>query len=229
MTQQKSILIVDDDAELSELIAEQLAIHDEFVTHIAATAGDAIRFLRDNRADLILLDVNLPDSDGREACKIIRKQGVKSPIILMTADATTDADSILGLDSGASDYVLKPIRFAVLLARVRAHVRSHENTEDAVYRIGPYDFRPSAKILVDQKEKKIRLTDKETNILKFLYRAGSKSVSRDELLREVWGYNAHVTTHTLETHVYRLRQKIEPDPANARILLTETGGYRLSP
>ena len=84
-------------------------------------------------------------------------------------------------------------------------------------------------MLVDGNQKKIRLTEKETNILKYLYRAGAKAVSREELLAEVWGYNAGVTTHTLETHVYRLRQKIEPDPGNARLLLTEAGGYRLAP
>ena len=96
-------------------------------------------------------------------------------------------------------------------------------------RIGPYEFRPSAKLLLDDRGRKVRLTEKETSILKYLYRAGAKAVSREELLTEVWGYNAGVTTHTLETHVYRLRQKVEPDPANASILLTEAGGYRLQP
>jgi DNA-binding response OmpR family regulator len=115
------------------------------------------------------------------------------------------------------------------LARIRAQLRSHEASEDAYFRIGPYEFRPSAKVLVDDKGKKIRLTEKETSILKYLYRAGEKPVSREELLTEVWGYNAGVTTHTLETHVYRLRQKIEPEPGNASILLTQAGGYRLQP
>ena len=85
------------------------------------------------------------------------------------------------------------------------------------------------KLLVTEDDKKIRLTEKETNILKYLYRAGGKPVARDELLAEVWGYNAAVTTHTLETHIYRLRQKVEPDPAHARLLLTDAGGYRLQP
>ena len=140
-----------------------------------------------------------------------------------------DADAILGLDSGANDYVTKPFRFSVLLARVRAHLRSFEQSEDATFQIGPYDFRPSMKQLMDGEGKKVRLTEKETNILKYLYRAGGKPVAREELLTEVWGYNANVTTHTLETHVYRLRQKIEPDPSNARLLLTDVGGYRLQP
>jgi DNA-binding response OmpR family regulator len=125
--------------------------------------------------------------------------------------------------------VTKPFRFAVLAARIRAQLRSHEQSEDAVFRVGPYEFRPAQKLLIDERQKKIRLTEKETNILKYLYRAGANAVSREELLAEVWGYNAGVTTHTLETHIYRLRQKIEPDPASARLLITEAGGYRLAP
>ena len=147
--------------------------------------------------------------------------------MLTAADA--DTDTIRGLESGANDYVTKPFKFQVLLARIRAQLRVHEQSEDAVYRLGPYEFRPSAKLLVDAKQKKIRLTEKEANILKYLYRAGTKSVSREELLAEVWGYNAGVTTHTLETHVYRLRQKIEPEAGSQKLLLTEPGGYRLAP
>ncbi len=127
----------------------------------------------------------------------------------------------------ANDYVAKPFKFPVLLARIRAQLRQHEQSEDAVFAIGPYSFRPGAKILVDEHDRKVRLTEKETNILKFLYRSGGRTVEREVLLREVWGYNAGVTTHTLETHIYRLRQKIEPDPSNAAILLTDAGGYRL--
>ena len=107
-------------------------------------------------------------------------------------------------------------------------MRNHEASEDAVFRIGPFQFHPAAKLLIDARGKKLRLTEKEANILKYLYRAG-KSVAREELLAEVWGYNTAVTTHTLETHVYRLRQKIEPDPGAAYLLITEAGGYRLAP
>ncbi len=228
MAQRKTLLIVDDDNDLRSALAEQLQLHEEFAVVQAETAGEGGRLGREARPDLILLDVDLPDMDGREACRLMRKGGVTAPIIMLTA-AATDADTILGLDSGANDYVTKPFRFGVLLARIRAHLRSHEASEDAVFRIGPYEFRPAQKLLVDDKAKKVRLTEKETNILKYLYRSGAKSVSREELLTEVWGYNAGVTTHTLETHVYRLRQKIEPDPANARLLLTEAGGYRLQP
>ena len=224
----KTILIIDDDDDLREALAEQLALHEAFRPVQAATATEGVRLGREVRADLILLDVDLPDMDGREACRLLRKDGVSTPIIMLTGQAS-DSDTVLGLESGANDYVTKPFRFAVLLARIRAHLRSHEQSEDAVFRIGPYEFRPAAKILIDDKAKKVRLTEKETSILKYLYRAGAKAVSREELLTEVWGYNAGVTTHTLETHIYRLRQKIEPEPGQARLLLTDAGGYRLQP
>lgn len=228
MAQRKTILIVDDDDDVRADLAEQLELHEEFSAAQAATAGEGVRLARERRPDLVLLDVDLPDMDGREACRLMRSGGVAAPVIMLTASSSDEA-TILGLESGANDYVTKPFKFSVLLARIRAQLRSHEASEDAVYHIGPYEFRPAQKLLVDAKARKIRLTDKESNILKYLYRAGGKSVSREELLTEVWGYNANVATHTLETHVYRLRQKIEPDPANARILLTEAGGYRLAP
>ena len=123
----------------------------------------------------------------------------------------------------------KPFRFAVLLARIRAQLRQHEASEDAVFTIGPYTFRPRSKILLNSNGSKMRLTDKETGILRYLYRADQRPVSRETLLQEVWGYNSEVTTHTLETHIYRLRQKIEKDAANPAILVTEAGGYKLVP
>ena len=227
MAQRKTLLIVDDDQDLRGAIAEQLQA-EGFEVVEAPTAGDGVRLAREAKPDVILLDVDLPDMDGREACKRMREDGVTTPVIMLTA-ADTDDDTVRGLDSGANDYVTKPYKFAVLLARIRAQLRDYEHSEGAIFKLGAYEFRPAAKLLVDEKAKKIRLTEKETNILKYLYRAGEKTVSREELLAEVWGYNAGVATHTLETHVYRLRQKIEPDPANARLLLTEAGGYKLAP
>ncbi len=225
----KRILIVDDDATLLEMLSEQLQLHEEFLTVGAKSATEALDLAKEDYFDVILLDVGLPDMDGREVCRLMRRNGVTSPIIMLTG-ADTDADTILGLDAGANDYITKPFRLGVLLARLRAHIRQHERSDDAVFAIGPYTFQPSNKLLVnDTDEKKVHLTDKETAILKYLYRAGEKVVSRDVLLDEVWGYNASVTTHTLETHVYRLRQKIEADPSSAQILVTEPGGYRLVP
>ena len=227
MAQRKSLLIVDDDSDLRGAVAEQLQAED-FVTLEAATAGEGVRRAQADRPDLILMDVDLPDFDGREACRRLRAAGVATPVIMLTA-AAQDEDTVRGLDSGANDYVTKPYKFAVLLARIRVQLRDHEHSEGAVFRLGAYEFRPAGKLLLDAAGKKIRLTEKETNILKYLYRAGEKPVAREELLAEVWGYNAGVTTHTLETHVYRLRQKIEADPAHARLLLTEAGGYKLAP
>jgi len=225
MAQAKTILVIDDDDDLRTALVEQIEYEQEFHAEQAATAGAGVEAAKAVQPDLILLDVDLPDFDGREACRRMREVGVAAPIIMLTA-STSDADTIRGLDAGADDYVAKPFKFAVLLARIRAQLRSHEQSENAVFHIGPYEFRPAQKLLVDTAKKKVRLTEKETNILKYLYRAGGKPVGREELLTEVWGYNAGVTTHTLETHIYRLRQKIEPD-ASTRLLVTEGGGYRL--
>lgn len=228
MSTARKILIVDDDDDLRDSLRDQLALHDEFELATGDTASACIERCKAEHWDLVILDVGLPDMDGREACKRVRKNGFKSPIIMLTGN-DSDADMILGLDAGANDYVTKPFKFAVLLARIRAQLRQHEQSEDAIFSLGPYTFKPAAKLLVEENGAKIRLTEKETSILKFLYRAGEKVVTRDVLLEEVWGYNAGVTTHTLETHIYRLRQKIERDPSNAEILVTETGGYKLVP
>src|SRR5690349_2036295 len=222
------LLVVDDDQDLRETLAEQLRLCDEFEVLTAGTAAEATDFARAERVDLGIMDVGLPDMDGREAVRQMRRGGFRGPIIMLTAQ-DSDSDAILGLESGANDYVVKPFKFAVLLARIRAQLRQHEASEDAVFQIGPYTFRPGAKLLVSERGSKLKLTEKETAILRFLYRAGQKVVSRDTLLAEVWGYNANVTTHTLETHVYRLRQKIENNPSSARLLVTEPGGYKLMP
>ncbi|MCR9158882.1 MAG: response regulator transcription factor [Rhodobacteraceae bacterium] len=226
MAQLKNILLVDDDDDLREALAEQLVMTEDFEVFEADCGTAAMGRVKEQLYDLIILDVGLPDTDGRELCRLMRKQGVKAPVLMLTGH-NSDADTILGLDAGANDYVTKPFKFPVLLARIRAQLRQHEQSEDAVFTLGPYTFKPSMKLLMTEDEKKIRLTEKETNILKFLYRSTDGVVARDTLLHEVWGYNAGVTTHTLETHIYRLRQKIEPDPSNARLLVTESGGYRL--
>jgi DNA-binding response OmpR family regulator len=221
MAQLRKILLVDDDDILREALGEQLVMTQDFDVFEAASGSEAMSRVKGELYDLVILDVGLPDTDGRELCKLMRKQGVKCPVLMLTGH-DTDADTILGLDAGANDYVTKPFKFPVLLARIRAQLRTHEQSEDAVFQLGPYTFKPAQKMLVTENDKKVRLTEKETNILKFLYRASERVVPRDVLLHEVWGYNAGVTTHTLETHIYRLRQKIEPDPSNAQILVTES-------
>ncbi len=228
MSTRRCILVVDDDEDLRSSLVEQLDLHNEFATLDANCAVAAIKQMKDNHVDLVLLDVGLPDMDGREVCKVMRSDGYKGPIIMLTGH-DSEADEILGLQSGASDYVTKPFRFGALLARIRAQLRQHEQSEDAVFAIGRFTFRPAQKMLEEEGGQKVRLTEKETSILKYLYRADYKVVTREVLLHEVWGYNAGVTTHTLETHIYRLRQKIESDPSNAELLVTESGGYKLVP
>jgi DNA-binding response OmpR family regulator len=227
MATTKQILIIDDDEALRRSLAEQLELHEGFVALQAKDGAKALELVKEHHFEVILMDVGLPDTDGRDLCRLMRRQGVKTPVIMLTAH-DSDADTILGLDSGANDYIPKPFRLGVLLARVRAQLRQFELSDDATFPIGPYAFRPSAKILINtETDRKVHLTEKETAILKYLYRMGDRPVPRDVLLDEVWGYNAGVTTHTLETHIYRLRQKVEPDPANVQILVTEPGGYRL--
>jgi DNA-binding response OmpR family regulator len=223
----RKILIVDDDAELRDALREQLSLLEEFEAIVAENGSKGVEAARAGQVDLAIMDVGLPDIDGREAVRILRRNGFKSPIIMLTGH-DTDSDTILGLESGANDYVTKPFRFAVLLARIRTQLRQYETSEDAIFAIGPYTFRPSEKALVINPENsKVRLTEKEVAILRYLYRAGQRLVSRETLLQEVWGYNSEVTTHTLETHIYRLRQKIEKDAAAPAILVTEAGGYKL--
>ena len=224
----RTILLVDDDETLRGVLAEQLQLRDEFATQEAGTAKEAVEAVESEQFDAVILDIGLPDMDGRELCRAMRSRGVKVPIVMLTG-VDTDADTVLGFDAGANDYVTKPFRFEVLLARLRAHLRQHQQSHDAALDIGGYKFRPAYKQLLDGTGgRTVRLTEKETAILQYLYRADGATVSRETLLREVWGYRPGVTTHTLETHIYRLRQKIEREPPRNRILVTEPGGYRLA-
>jgi DNA-binding response OmpR family regulator len=226
MNARKHILIVDDEADFRDSLAEQFELSDGFVVTSVGSGEEALTMAGSQRTDIIILDVDMPGINGMETCRRLRASGISAPVIMLTG-RTGEADTVAGLDAGANDYVAKPFTFSVLLARVRAQLRSFEQTEDATFEIGPYEFRPSTKSLRSKEGKRIRLTEKETEILKYLYRAGGRAVARETLLTEVWGYNAAVTTHTLETHIYRLRQKVEADPSNARLLMTDPGGYRL--
>ncbi len=229
MPSARPILIVEDEHGLRQALAEQFSEDGMYQPYEAATLQEAAQFLgaADARFDSIILDINMPDGDGRDFCAQMRRQGHRMPIIMLTGSADEE-DIVKGLNSGANDYIAKPFRASELLARVQAQLRAFDTSEDAVFSIGPYNFRPSAKLLLTaDRKQRIRLTTKEVAILKFLLRTDGEIVSRQILLNEVWGYNAGVTTHTLETHIYRLRQKIEADPNNCRLLLTAPGGYRL--
>jgi DNA-binding response OmpR family regulator len=223
----RSILIVEDDEEFRQTLAEQLRLHEEFDVAEAGTGAAAITGAEGNDYSAILLDIGLPDIDGRDVCRLLRRKGVHVPVIMLTA-LDGDPDTVLGLDSGANDYVTKPFRLGVLLARLRAHIRQHEMSEDASFTLGPYVFRPALKALQRYGGgKDIRLSDKENAILKQLYRAGNTAVSCEMLYAIIWDHTADLRTHTLQTHIYRLRQKIEENPAAPRILLSEQRGYRL--
>jgi len=226
MTKQRTLLLVDDEADLRENLAEQFELSGEFKIVHAQNAHEAISLVAALTPDVVIMDAGLPDLDGREAVKEMRRAGFRRPVIMLSGH-DSEADMVIGLDSGANDYVAKPFRFAELLARVRAQLRQLDSSEDAEFPIGPYVFKPGQKLLSNPDGRDIRLTEKETAILRFLLRAKPKAVGRDVLLREVWGYNAGVDTHTLETHIYRLRQKIEPNPGQSTILLTEADGYAL--
>jgi DNA-binding response OmpR family regulator len=180
------------------------------------------------RFDAILLDLSLPDGDGRDFCVQLRRDGHAMPVIMLTGSSGDD-DIVRGLETGANDYICKPFRASELIARILAQLRAFDNSVDAVFVIGPYTFRPGAKLLTHTASgKKFPLTGKEVGILRFLYRNGPRPVPRQVLLNQVWGYNPDVTSHTLETHIYRLRQKIEADVRNCRLLVTVGGGYKLN-
>lgn len=230
MTGSHPILVVDDDDTLRRLLVEQLQTGGEFAAFEAATLKQAREAFssKDARFDAVILDVTLPDGDGRDFCVELRQKGLKMPVMMLTG-SDAEHDIVRGLDSGANDYIAKPFRLAELMARLRAQLRIFESSEDVVFEIGNYIFSPSRKLLTEKiTNQRIHLTEKETAILKFLYRSGKEPIIRQVMLNEVWGYNAGVTTHTLETHIYRLRQKIEKDPAHATLLVTEGGGYRLN-
>jgi DNA-binding response OmpR family regulator len=233
MITQKHILIVDADrgsrAWLSAIWADQ-AEAPPVVLH-AATAAEAAAMVmaRDPRIDAMVIDAELPDDHGATLCERLRERGQRLPMILMSPHAS-EAEMVRGLDAGANDYLVKPIRPAELAARLRAQLRAFAVTEDAELPIGPYIFRPGSRQLQERgSTKRIRLTEKETAVLKHLYRAAGTPVGRKTLLREVWGYSPNVSTHTVETHIYRLRRKIEPDAARITLLVNEDGGYRLDP
>ncbi len=221
------ILIADGDPAARHLLADFLGRLDEFVIHEAESDADVLIALKQQPFDAIILGIGLPDSGGRELCRLLRLQGVSSPILMLT-DRESDADVILALDTGANDCITKSTRMGVFLARLRAHLRQYSQSGDPDLRIQHYLFRPSARLLTTSAgRKKISLTGKETILLKYLYRMHSKTIPREQLLSDVWEYSPDVTTHTVETHVWRLRKKIERDPDYPEILITEAGGYRL--
>jgi DNA-binding response OmpR family regulator len=229
MTTKRRILVVDDDETLRAMLADQIATHEEWEIGQAATGAEALEAVRSSTFDAILLDLTLPDLDGREVCRILRREGIACPVIVLTA-ATSDADAILSLDAGANDFISKPFRLGVLLARMRAQLRQYQSSADAIFAVGPYLYRPGTRTLVERANgHEIALSDTENSILRQLCRAAGVAVSRQELYEQIWGFSAPLDTHTLQTHVYRLRRKMERDPSRPRLIVSERQGYRLVP
>ena len=227
MSSQKRILIVDGDAKLRQALAMHFKLCTAYGVGLVAHGSDALEQIKQQRYDLVLIDVPLPDIEGGELCRTMRSQGYTMPIIVLST-AAKDDDIIEGLESGANDYIIKPFRLGVLLARMRAQLRQHEQNEDAIFTIGDYSFRPSAKLFLDNaSNEKVRLTETETAILKYLFRSGDRAVPREVLLNQIWGYTTGFSAHTVESHIYRIRKKIERDPAKPKLLVTESHGYRL--
>lgn len=220
---------MESDGLLQDTLVELLSLQKDLLLTATKTGEKALIKLKEGFFDLLIIDSFLPDIDGRELCRRIRQENVKAPIImLLGAEAEPDENS--SLQAEPNEYITKPFRLDLLLLRIQSQLRKLEKGEDAAYSLGRYKFHPPTKSLLEPKENKIiKLTEKETSILEFLFRAPNTFVGRATLLNEVWGYNSGVTTHTLETHVYRLRRKFELSPSDAQILVTESGGYRLIP
>ena len=226
MARIKSILLVDDDEDLCNALSEQFLATGEFTIERAFCHKEILGKLRSHNFDAVIMAESVQGKDGKELCTTMRKQNLECPIVML-ADQNSISDSILGRDMGVNDYVGKPFKFSALLARIRSQLQQFAKAADPNLDLGPYVFNPKHKYLVKEDGQKIKLTDKETKILKLLLQSESVLVQRDVLLHKVWGYNPDITTHTLETHIYRLRQKIEQDPANSRFLITEAGGYKI--
>jgi DNA-binding response OmpR family regulator len=227
MTCVRTILIVDSDTAMRETLREQLTRGDAYAVVEAGSAREAERCLAvpGKPFAAVIMDATLPDGDGHAVCARLRANGQSMLVIMMNgSNRSFTADDTI--------TIAKPFRLSELMARLRSRLEigtPASGADDVVeaIRIGPYEFSLQDKSLRHDAGR-IRLTEKEAAILAFLHSTGERAVPRRELLREVWGYNPAVTTHTLETHIYRLRRKIEANPAKACLLVTEAGGYRLA-
>ncbi|MAQ03628.1 MAG: DNA-binding response regulator [Rhodospirillaceae bacterium] len=227
MVKRKTILFVSEALLLKELLLDQLQKQGEYLLEESLSVTEAISLIVKEHFDCILIDNSLADVSLSNLCKNIRLEGVRSPIILVAEELGEDV-AIAALDAGANDYVLKPFKINVLVAKIRSNIRQFEQSEFAILRFGRFSFKPGDKILLNNSSKEeVRLTDKETAIIKLLYLSGGEVVTRATLLEEVWGYNTTLTTHTLETHIYRIRQKVGNASSGQDFIATESEGYRM--
>ena len=226
MSASTKILLINNDKDLGEALAFQLTLDKKY--EIVETSGETSAFsqISNNFCDLVIVNSQSSALNGYNLIKSLRLAGFKKPIIMLI-NQNNNLDIADDQNRKADEYINKPFRYPVLLKSIETQLHKFKKSENTKYSIGNYIFKPKSKILESNKKRSIRLTEKENNILKFLYKHIGNIVSRETLLHEVWGYNSKVTTHTLETHIYRLRQKIEDDPSKACLLITETGGYKL--
>ncbi|WP_421994727.1 winged helix-turn-helix domain-containing protein [Roseococcus sp.] len=221
----RKLLIVTTDAALAALLPLQLAQGTNFSAETASPEAGQLKLAgAAGRIDATLLDAAALPGPSHWG-PLLREAGGGRPVLLLGQAPEELTPQVL--PAGISARVPRPVRLPDLVARLHALLATFEASPDAAIPLGGYAFHPAAKLMLGPDGKRIRLTEKEAAILLYLHRAGGRAVARAELLGEVWGYSSAVTTHTLETHIYRLRRKIEPEPQAAKLLLTDEGGYRL--
>ncbi|TNC31333.1 response regulator transcription factor [Mumia zhuanghuii] len=217
------MLVVDDDRALAEMLTIVLRA-EGFDTSVASTGTAALDAFRSYSPDLVLLDVMLPGMNGIDVAKLIRAEsGV--PIVMLTAKSDT-VDVVLGLESGADDYVVKPFKPKELIARVRARTRVHQQSEPELLTIGDLQIDVRGHTVV-RGEQELSLTPLEFDLLVCLARSPRQVFTREVLLERVWGYRHAADTRLVNVHVQRLRSKVEPDPDNPTVIVTVRGvGYK---
>ena len=218
------ILLIERDIDLREVLCEQFSNTNRFKVFKSSNIPETSKLLSNQTFDVIVVDLHPSGPVSRELSGLICETDLECPVLVITNENDVPAH-VFGSDKRISDYIKKPFKFTDLLSRIDFLFQKRDET---TLLIGPYTFQPAMKLLLTESSKEIRLTEKETSMLLFLYHSKDYVVQRDTLLHEVWGYSTDVTTHTLETHVYRLRQKMKSDPGDTDLLVTEAGGYRLA-
>ena len=226
MNPSTKILLINNDKDLGEALVFQLRLGEKYQIIETSDETSPLAQINNNFCDLVIINSQSSALKECNLTKSLRLVGYKKPIIMLI-NRNSNLDIQDGHNHKADEYIIKPFRYPVLLKSIETQLHKFKKSENTQYSIGKYAFKPNSKILETNESRSIRLTEKENNILKFLYKNLENTVSRETLLHKVWGYNSKVTTHTLETHIYRLRQKIEDDPSNACFLITEPGGYKL--
>ena len=221
------ILIVENNALFSASLCQQLALEGFKNVIEVGLLANLDHMFRDVSPDLVLLSTQMPDGNSVDVCRKLRSDGFFKSIIMLIPKGAEDAIA-LALEAGASNYVIKPLRMVELIALIRSQLFQPRAFDDMQLEIGNLSFAPANKMLCDIGGDNMQtLTEKETTILKFLYQAFPSDISKAHILSEVWGFRNTVSTHTLETHIYRLRQKIS-QLTDKQLVLTTENGYRLA-